>query len=43
MTKLYQRLMTAVEIDEYFRILAAQRPEPETERRSRCSIWARRA
>ena len=31
MTKLYQRLMTAAEIDEYFRILAAQRPEPETE------------
>jgi endonuclease-3 len=31
MTKLYQRLMTAAEIDEYFRILAAARPEPETE------------
>ena len=31
MTKLYQRLMTAAEIDDYFRILAAQRPEPETE------------
>ena len=31
MTKIYQRLMTATEIDEYFRILAAARPEPETE------------
>lgn len=31
MTKLYQRLMTASEIDAYFRILAAARPEPETE------------
>jgi endonuclease III len=35
MTKLqakpYRRLMTAAEIDGFFRILAAQRPEPETE------------
>ncbi|WP_372915643.1 endonuclease III [Sandarakinorhabdus sp.] len=31
MTKIYQRLQTAAEIDGYFRILAAARPEPETE------------
>ena len=31
MTKLYRRLMTAAEIDDYFRLLAADRPEPETE------------
>ena len=31
MTKIYQRLQTAAEIDETFRILAAARPEPETE------------
>ena len=31
MTKQYQRLMTAAEIDQFFRILAAARPEPETE------------
>ena len=29
--KLFQRQMTATEIDAYFRILAAARPEPETE------------
>ena len=29
--KVYRRLMTAAEIDAYFRILAAARPEPETE------------
>jgi endonuclease-3 len=29
--KLYRRLMTPAEIDEFFRVLSAQRPEPETE------------
>ena len=31
MTKQYQRLMTAAEIHDFFRILADARPEPETE------------
>jgi endonuclease-3 len=31
MTKLHRRLMTPGEIDEFFRVLAAARPEPETE------------
>ena len=31
MSKIYRRLMAPGEIDEFFRVLAAARPEPETE------------